>query len=235
MASVFWGVDSVAAAHHPVPAVTGKVALYDYLVAKGLTPSFFGRYLDGGSVNLTTAEVGYLHGKGCAVLPVYRKGPVGGKNGAVDASRAIEIADALSMAAGVTIYTDVEPLEKPTVEYITTWCTRMWNSKYGGAGGFYCNNWVGSDFMRTFKKAFEQMDQEMRGNVRLWCQYPLRRCGQISSFEPDKPTFFPSGPTVWQYALGCLPYKQSTHSYALIDMNTANATGMSAMWKPASR
>ena len=79
MATIFWGVDSVAAAHQAVPAATGKVTLFDYLVSKGLTPSFFGRYLDGGMVNLTAAEVSFLHGKGCAVLPVYRKGAMGGK------------------------------------------------------------------------------------------------------------------------------------------------------------
>ena len=137
------------------------------------------------------------------------------------------------MAAGVTIYTDIEPLEKPTIEYLVGWCTTMWNSKYGGAGGFYCNNWVGSDFMRTFKQAFAKMDEEMRAAIRLWCQYPLRRCGQSGTFVPDKPPFFPAGPRVWQYALGCLPYKQGAQSYALIDMNTANEEGFAAMWKPA--
>src|SRR5262245_5898211 len=120
-----WGVDSVAGAHEAVPAATGKATLYDYLVSRDLKPEFFGRYLSGGTRNLTAAEVTYLHGKGCRILPVYRNGNVAGKNGTVEAGRAIGLANALGMAGGVVIYTDVEPLEKPSVDYILSWCKTM--------------------------------------------------------------------------------------------------------------
>jgi hypothetical protein len=84
--------------------------------------------------------------------------------------------------------------------------------------------------MRAFKKAYDDMDESMRAAIYLWCQYPLKACGQSSSFMPAAPSFFPTGPNVWQYALGCLKYSQGSKKYALIDMNTANGDGYSAMW-----
>ena len=230
MATTFWGVDSVAAAHQPVPAVTGKTPLYDYLVGKGLTPSFFGRYLGKATTVLSKAEADFLLGKGCKILPVYRSGSVNGQSGSAAAAKAISAAKAVGVAPGTVIYTDVEPLEKPSVDYIKDWCKTMWSSPFGGAGGFYCNNWSGSDFMKAFKKAYDDMDASMRAAVYLWCQYPLKACGQSSSFAPSPPTFFPTGPNVWQYALGCLKYSQGSNKYALIDMNTANMDGYNAMW-----
>ena len=230
-----WGVDSVAGAHEAVPAATGKVTLYDHLVAKGLEPEFFGRYLSGGTKNLTKAEVTFLHNKGCRILPVYRNGAIAGKNGTVEAGRAIDLANALGMAGGVVIYTDIEPLEKPSVDYILGWCKTMRASKYGGSGGFYCNNWSGSDFMKAFKPAFEKMDETMRNGIYLWCQHPPKKCGKDSSFNPEKPAFFPSGPNVWQYAINCLTYKQVvngvTKTWGLIDMNSADTYGFEVMWK----
>lgn len=230
--SSIWGVDSIANADQPVPAITGKVTLYDYLVAKNLKPAFFGRYLaaPAGVHLLTSAEASYLRNKGCRILPVYRKKPTL-ESGEAAATKAIAAASAVGVAAGVVLYTDIEPLDKPSPEYLLGWCKTMWASKFGGAGGFYCNNWVGSDFMRAFKKALEQMATPMKNRISLWCQYPLHKCGQLTTFSPDTPSFYPDGPMVWQYALGCLKYTQGEHQYALIDMNMATQRGYDDMWK----
>lgn len=228
--ATYWGVDSSVSAHKPVPGVTGTATLYDYLVTnKRVTPTFFGRYLKGGTTNLTVAEADYLLERNCKILPVFRNGNPAGKDGATFATLAIGAANAVGVGNNVVIYVDIEPLEKPTVAFIKGWATTMYRSRFGGAGGFYCNNWVGSDFMKAFKVAYNELDPVTRTYIYLWCQIPQNNGCQVkASFTPNPVDIHPSGPRVWQYGLDC--FKIPGHKYGLVDMNTANHLGYAGMW-----
>jgi hypothetical protein len=238
MTASFWGVDSVAPAHLPVQG-SGKATFYEYLVAKNLKPQFFGRYLVGSKEQILTAgEAQYLLSNKCRILPIYREAIPTEKSTALDgataAGRAITAATALGMPNGVYIYADIEPLWKPSVDYIIGWCTAMSLSKFGGCGGFYCNNWSLSDFMRSYKTAFNKMDVPMKeSKINLWCQYPPKGCSQAAAsfdFAPARPLFHLSGPVVWQYAINCLKQNIGGNMIGLIDMNLATQRGFDGMW-----
>ena len=204
------------------------------MVDNNLRPSFFGRYLNIGDA-LNTDEAIYLLGEGCRILPVYSGAAPAAPNeqtGEAAANKAIAAATRLSMAEGVVIYANIEGHWKPRPEYIIDWCSTLWG--VGRGAGFYCNNWAQSDFMTAFKAAFGKMKSPMRERIRLWCQHPYRGCeqGQISSFSPESPIFYPAGPSVWQYARECFKFNQGGETWGLIDMNTATQGGFDAMWTP---
>ena len=240
MENSIWGVDSVAPAHQPVGGATGKLTFYDHLVAKGMKPDFFGRYLVAPKEQrLSKGEVRYLLDRGCRILPVFRaeiptenSTLADGKSAAI---KAITAAEALQMPGGVFIYADIEPDWKPSVDYLLGWCKEMMGSKYGGAGGFYCNNWSLSHFMRSYQKAFDSMAMPTKERmINLWCQHPAKTCSASAiSFSPELPAFHKTGPVVWQYAINCLKFNLNGKPIGLIDMNLANQRGFDDMWGPS--
>jgi hypothetical protein len=257
--SDFWGVDSWARSDKAVGASTGKASVFDHLVTKGLKPDFFGRYLGKSDSSLTADEARFLLQHGCRIVPVYRGEPRKSQKknskgetyyskvfeaGSAAANNAIEAANAVGMPGGVVIYADIEAGEDPGADYIVGWCRTMWHSKFGGAGGFYCDNRASAPFMKSLKKARERLEAEedmgkaMKDRISLWCQFRYlgdNQPGQNRVFKPEKPDFLPSGPAVWQYSRNCLPFTQkvagTVTSYALIDKNVATQNAFKEMWK----
>jgi hypothetical protein len=166
MPNLLWGVDSVwpctkeihnarerllaapvtLPANFPI-APHSTMKLYDYVVAwatafnrRDTRPAFWGRYLNRGESGLLDEEPGFLHSKGCRLVPIYN-GPsvhrvTGYDNGRRAADAAAEAARTNHIPAGVRIYADLEGRNHDT-EWFRGWCTSMYASPYPGFGGLY--------------------------------------------------------------------------------------------------
>jgi hypothetical protein len=145
--AIHWGVDSLNAADSLWPQGVqpkNQKKLWHVVYERfgKRIPEFWGRYIVG-TTALTQAEANYLLNPpdACRILPIYNQcQPWGGEaRGVADAEAAIRAAGALGIPANVFIYADIEAQFNPTKAWILGWWKRMYNSPYGGCGGFYCS------------------------------------------------------------------------------------------------
>lgn len=152
---ILWGVDSTGMRpHHPVHYVSAtrgpmqEMTAYEFVSMRAteLTgidtkPAFWGRYLNGASkdYNLIAPEIDYLLSRGCRIVPIFLPGSHN-RNGFDAGSRAAEAAEGfarqIGVPDGVRIYADLENRAFDS-EWFRGWCTRMFQSNYGGMGGVY--------------------------------------------------------------------------------------------------
>jgi len=243
---VFWGVDSISRADEQQGAVG---TLYEFVVRRmGMQPRFWGRYL--GSV--TPAEVGFLHGLGVKVLPIYNgAGPTsvaGGRaSGNADAVNAIALATAAGVPANSVVYGDIEPGWNPTADWLLGWWETFGPSPY--FDGIYCNPISGNPFRSAFETAFDQRAaQNVTAETFLWSQQPqvpnllgnkgcpTGRVARSTGFAPAVPTRSAETVDLWQFKINCLPFPGTPDvatgfvGNGKIDNNLANGAALGRMW-----
>ena len=201
-----FGVDSLELSTHTV--ASGQT-LYDWVVSQGKTPQFWGRYLNGSGI-LTSAEVTYLHGKNCKIIPIFS----GTKNcsnsnatqaqGNADGQLAVTAAKALSIPNGTVIYVDIESGYTPSSAWLQGYCDALWNGNptyY--TPGFYCDP-TSASFTTPFNAAVAAGTSHIGlGLSMIWVSMPSLSTAITAALPAWNPGTFQSfaqnNINFWQY------------------------------------
>jgi hypothetical protein len=229
MVTTVWGVDSQVRASDKFRGRSAWDIVCDEL---GRKPRFWGRYIRGTDQNVDAEEASFLFDRGCRVLPLVTfsgSSQVQGSfaSGASKAGEAIASARALGIPGGVFIYADIEPLWRPSKDFILGWWDGMRQSMYGGYGGLYCNNHpINSFFNVPYRDAlatYRKKHPAGAHKIFLWVQTPA--VGGIDPSWPEEHTG--DFARVWQFSLNrCTGYGTT----GLVDLDLATEEGFNAMW-----
>lgn len=232
--SVYWGVDSSAAANATPPGLSGAT-VWAYVVTNFGTPAFWGRYI-GGSYALTPGEASFLHSNNCKILVIYNgttPTSVSGtyQDGVNDANAAISAATTLSIPSGVCIFADIEASWSPTSEWIQGWSDTMFGSIYRGAGGIYGDTGE-TTFDSPYCAAWNADEKMQTGPSFVYASEPEPGCTTQSAaptWGADAPSCNPTYTIAWQYAEGC--GAADCWGYTCFDEDEVNGVvGYACLW-----
>ncbi len=225
-------VDSASPANAEVQP---GLSLFDDVVAwAGAPPAAWGRYLGdgyGAAVPLSASEAGYLRSsRGCPILPIYNlatSGGVGGDyaQGQADASRAIQLAKALDVPAGVYIACDIEAGWQVSAPWLNGWADTMRASTFAGSGILY-GSLGGPGLAHTLLCALGNPNVQ---RLLLWAATPETgpsTSWNMPAWNPDAPSPQTAGMVrLWQYSRG---------DYGgWVDLNQLDASLLGAgLWMP---
>lgn len=257
---VYWGVDSWTPATYA--RSNSPLTFYDRIVAS-LTPPelkekkivrrplFWGRYLS----SLTLKEVAYLHEKRVGVLVLHNSfGKSSVKGNEVEGRRVAD--DAVRLASGVvtrnqskvTIYANIDIGFEPTADWLVGWMKGIFNSPFGGVGGFYCNTLAGP-FNASLGKALPRVAQAVSrelsviqrycklfimnsGQQRKWSSgNDLRKTQVTLNFSPAQCSTHPTGSAIWQSDIDV--FRQPGNDMGGVDINIINDNGYDGMFWPS--
>lgn len=195
----------------------GLTVWQDVVDWAGAPPRAWGGYLGtggGAATPLNAAAVAFLHGQHCAVVPIYNDATAtsvasGYAAGCADARRAIALAQALGVPAGIYIWGDVEYGWALTPGWIEGWCDTWRPTPFGGSGGLY-GNLDTPAFGRPYCEARTDpaATPGTRANVQrleLWAARWVSQGTTAAGAPPWNPAAPPGGAAAvraWQYSGG---------------------------------
>ncbi len=248
-AGIHWGLDSVAPAN---TKVSGGSTYYEY-VCKQLSriyqdkkihtdvdqkPAFWGRYIGGRALSLTNDEIDFLLIRRCRIFLIYRgiisQSSVKGdrRTGNYNAKAAINAGLNLvnsNERASVYIYANIEGIWTVSKDWILGWWDAMWDSPFGGVGGFYCNTTLDRAFNNAYCDARKEYPIERTKQCYLFVQQLSNQINDptFRNFRPKEPVCHSGSAVLWQYKTNCL----ACGNIASADMVLSNSAGFEAMIK----
>jgi len=193
MARAVWGVDSAS------PADERLLACVTTNYGK---PEFWGRYIKtvpGAADGLTRREIGFLHGQGIKIMPIYSdfRRAVGLASGRIAARNAIYHAKLLGIPKHVVVFANVERFFDVDEAWIRGWVEVFFASDY--KPGFYHDPTEGG-FAGSYCRA-AAADAKVAAHSILWSAEPEPGV----SGKTSAPAFGPKAPPcaghvwAWQY------------------------------------
>jgi hypothetical protein len=255
--ALYWGLDSWTPTNFA--SASGGTTFYDRIVKK-ITPKtladrgeqrvpyFWGRYIGAGKP-IDARERDYLLSRGVGILLIYnnltpgrvKKGETEGRQ---DAAMAITAADGIvtsSRRIKTWLYANVEGVWSPTSAWLSGWMKGMFESHYGGVGGFYCNTTYAPAFNKPFGAALETVAKDLnrdtstiQSHCKLFIQNPAGNSGvdvvnRVVKFNPRICDVHPSGSAIWQASLS--KYDVGSNMGG-VDVDIANENGATGILWP---
>lgn len=207
---LLFGVDS---AFDVSSRLQNNIDLFEWMLRNKVYPNFVGRYILGENC-LTKEEIGYLHGRGCSIAPIFRYESNKSSNaeGERCASFAIAAARKLGIRSETALYLELPADEGVSSEFLRGVANEMLIAGYTPA--FRANTDSAYGFDREFGRGTQSAPEIFRKCL-IWATAPILEeyDGMTTShlIHPDnwKP-FAPSAIkrneiAIWQYGKECHP------------------------------
>ena len=207
---LFWGADSQMQSND---LLQNNIEEFEWIVRNKKHPDFYGRYLTGDNC-LTLEEIGFLHGKGCKIVPIYADNCV--KQTEQQGTHLAKEIDAraleLGIPEGTAIFLEIDENYPVSRDFMRSFAKSLMEEGY--TPGFRTNTDAKFMFDREFSRGM-QTDREIFKRCLIWAVSPtIKEYDGITTSHVVYPDIWmpyaPSGITraeiaIWQYGAHCHP------------------------------
>ena len=219
---LLFGVDS---SRNSAAVLQNNLSLFDWVSRNKLYPNFWGRNINGHDP-LTSAEISFLHSKGCKIAPVFLSSDPGEsyEQGMLLAKKAALAAFTLHIPENTALFW--EAASSASAEFFKGYAQGLLTEGY--TPGFKVNTDANYSFDREYSRG-KQSAAEVFEQCVIWALTPsledYERVTTTHRIHPDvwRP-YAPSGTKrkdigVWQYGKNCHPIEDEEGKETVFNVN----------------
>lgn len=219
---LLFGVDS---SRNSAAVLQNNLSLFDWVSRNKLYPNFWGRNINGHDP-LTSAEISFLHSKGCKIAPVFLSSDPGEsyEQGMLLAKKAALAAFTLHIPENTALFW--EAASSTSAEFFKGYAQGLLTEGY--TPGFKADTDAHNSFDREFSRG-AQTEPELFRRCLLWAISPsLKEYDRVTTthrLHPDLwSPFAPSGSkrrdiALWQYGRNCHPIEDDAGVETVFHLN----------------